>query len=305
MSLSDCLSLSLSLTHLTHNSDHYESEYLRLTKQAAIEVEMVDQLLPGVERDETGQRALKAIESADEIVQSMELEARSLGGASRQQLVAQAKDCKAGIAALRKKLRSAQTSSRAQEAARDELLRGADPTLRMEADSQRSRLMANTERLQRGTDKLAAATQIALETEVIGQSIMADLESQRQTIQHARGTLAGANAGLDRSRRILQGMSRRARQNKALMYCIIATLFLMILFIIWFKWLYHPTPPLPPCYWTTFPPPPPPPDANDPLPPVEAYRGPRACPPPPSWPPPHPPHPPNPPPLQPPARPPT
>ena len=65
----------------------------------------------------------------------------------------------------------------------------------MEADSQRDRLMANTDRLNRGTDKLRAAAQIALETEEVGASIMQDLESQRATIEHARGTLAGASRG--------------------------------------------------------------------------------------------------------------
>lgn len=258
--------------------DHYETEYLKLTKSAATDIELVDQLLPGGERDSTVTRAKKTIESAEEIVQSMELEARSLSGASRQQLVAQAKDYKAGIATLKNKLRSAHTSSRAQEAARDELLRGADPALRMEADSQRSRLMATTERLNRGTDKLKAATQIALETEVVGQSILTDLESQRQTIQHARGTLAGASAGLDRSARLLKGMGRRARQNKFLMIAIIVFLFFLIVFIIWFKWIYHPAPPLPPCFEPYSPPPPPP--EGGPKPPAEAYYGPRACPPP-------------------------
>ena len=73
---------------------------------------MVDQLLPGVERDETAKKASKAIEAAEEIVQSMELEARSLSGEAKQQLVAQAKDYKVGITTLRQKLKSAQTSIR-------------------------------------------------------------------------------------------------------------------------------------------------------------------------------------------------
>ena len=220
--------------------DHYESEYLKLTKAAATDVEFVDQLLPGVERDETAKKATKAIEAAEEIVQTMELEARSLSGEAKQQLVAQAKDYKAGITALKQKLKGAQVSSRAQEAARDELLRGADPALRMEADCQRSRLMATNDRMARGTDKLRAAAQIALETEEVGASIMQDLESQRATIEHARGTLAGASRGLDRSRRLLQGMGRRAMQNRILMVVIIFVLILMISFIVWFNWLYHP-----------------------------------------------------------------
>lgn len=263
----------------------YEREYLKLTGSAAKDIERVDQLLPSVERDAAVKDANKALESADEIVQSMELEARSLSGSAKQELVAQARDYKSNNAALRAKLRAVQTSSRAQAAARDELLQGSDPTLRMEADNQRTRLMANTERMQRGTDKLRAAAQTALETEVIGQSIMGDLESQRQTIQHARSTLAGASVGLDRSKRILQGMGRRAMQNKILMYVIIAVISCMILFIVWFKWFYHPAPPLPPCYELHPPPPPPVRHSKEAKPPVEPYLGPRACPPPPGAPP--------------------
>ena len=265
--------------------DHYEAEYHKLTKAAATDIELVDQLLPGTERDNTARKASQAIEAAEEIVQSMDLEARSLAGEAKAQLVAQAKDYKAGITALRRKLRGAQTSSRAQEAARDELLRGADPALRMEADSQRARLVANTDRMHRQTDKLKAATQIALETEQVGASILSDLEDQRNTIAHARATLAGASAGLDRSARLLKGMGRRALKNKMLMYVIIVVLFIMISFIIWFKWLYHPAPPLPPCYA-----PPPPPGDFDPH--ATPYDGARACPPPSPLPAPPPPRPP-------------
>ena len=209
------------------------------------DVELIDQLLPGAERDATVQKVQKAITAVEEIVESMQLEARAMSGASKQQLVAQTKDYKAGIALLKSRLREVQTSSKAQEAARNELLRGSDPTLRQEADNQRSRLMATNERLSRGTDKLKAATQIALETEVVGQSIMADLETQRQTIAHTRSTLAGANSGLDKSKRILLTMTRRARRNKLLMWCIIITLFLMIIIIIWLM-TYTPPPPSPP-----------------------------------------------------------
>ena len=137
--------------------DHYETEYLKLTRHAATDIELVDQLLPGAERDTTAKKASQTIQAAEEIVQSMELEARSLSGEAKQMLVAQAKDYRMGISTLSKKLKNALTSSRAQEAARDELLRGADPALRMEADGQRARLMATTERMQRGTDKLKAA----------------------------------------------------------------------------------------------------------------------------------------------------
>ena len=184
--------------------DHYESEYLSITRKAMEEIELVDALLPGLERETISKRVTEAIQAAEEIVQSMDLEARSMGGEAKQQLIAQAKDYKSNIAAMKVRLKTAQTNSRAEEAARTELLSGADPALRMEADNQRSRLMASTQTLNRGTDKLRHATKIAMETEVVGQSILSDLSDQRATIAHARSTLSGASAGLDRSKKLLQ-----------------------------------------------------------------------------------------------------
>ena len=55
------------------------------------------------------------------------------------------------------------------------------------------------------------------ETESIGISILRDLRSQRETIQHATGTLQRANEGLARSKRMLTAISRRAFANKMIM----------------------------------------------------------------------------------------
>jgi hypothetical protein len=107
--------------------EHYESEYLSSTRSAAQNIEQIHQLLPGAARDELAKKTKASIETADEICSSMELEARSLSGVARQELVAQAKDYKTGIAKLRQSLKAASTSSRAEEAKRDKLLGGADP----------------------------------------------------------------------------------------------------------------------------------------------------------------------------------
>ena len=213
--------------------DHYEKEYLGTAKKATADIELIDQLLPGVEREATIKRAGEGITAAEEIVQGMEMEARSMTGEAKQQLAAKAKDYKKSIADMRAKLNAAKTSGKAEKSARDELLRSSDPTLRMEADSQRSRLMATNERLNNASDKIRGAVQTALETEKIGESILSDLADQRATIAHARGTLAGTMSGLDKSKKMLQGMGRRALKNKVLMYVVIATLIIMIMFIVY------------------------------------------------------------------------
>jgi len=217
---------------------------------AAENICRMPELLPGAERDRLNSETMKQITSAADIVEQMELEACS-AGPSRSQLLAQVREYRTSIAELRARHRQAANSNADRERARADLLSGSDKALRVEAEAQHSRLLATTERLQRGTDKLRNACQTALETEAIGTSIMSDLEAQRHTLEHARGTLATANIGLARSKKLLQGMGRRARANKALMMLIISILCLMICVIIWLNWFYvkedqSPPPPPPP-----------------------------------------------------------
>mmetsp|Transcript_47256 Transcript_47256/g.106525 ORF Transcript_47256/g.106525 Transcript_47256/m.106525 type:complete len:148 (+) Transcript_47256:710-1153(+) len=113
--------------------------------------------------------------------------------------------------------------------------------LRREAETAHSRLLATTERMQKGTEKLRAARAAALETETIGANIMADLETQRQTLERSRATLAFANTGLDRSKKIIVGMGRRAAANRVLMCFIIIALVGMIGAIIWLRFFFSPS----------------------------------------------------------------
>ena len=55
--------------------------------------------------------------------------------------------------------------------------------------SQRQRLLQGTSLLENGTERLAASTRLALETEDIGANILQDLRSQREQIEHSRDTV--------------------------------------------------------------------------------------------------------------------
>ena len=213
--------------------DAYESEYLSSTSTVGRNIERIRALLPGAERDALYRETHEGMDSAAEIVKQMELEAQMAEGNRRAQLRAQAKDYKAGIAALRKRLDDVRSSARSQEQARADLLSCvSDQALRMESEAQHTRLLSTTARMQKGSETLRAACETALETEQIGESIMIDLESQRQTLDRSRATLHFANQGLVRSKRLIQGMGRRALKNRMMMVCIIAMLVIMILFIL-------------------------------------------------------------------------
>ena len=77
------------------------------------------------------------------------------------------------------------------------------------------------ERLHDSTQKLSHAHRTILETEQIGESILGDLRSQRETIMHSTGTLQRANESLARSGRTLSAIGRRALANRMIMWLLI------------------------------------------------------------------------------------
>ena len=141
--------------------EHYEADYLSSTRTAAQNIERLPDLLPGHEKDALATSTTKAIDGAEDIVKQMELEARSLQGEERQTAVAQTKDYKASIATLKEQLKLARTSNRAEEAARAELFQQTNPAQLAESETQRSRLLASSVKMNKATDKLKAACQIA------------------------------------------------------------------------------------------------------------------------------------------------
>lgn len=74
---------------------------------------------------------------------------------------------------------------------------------------QRQQLLSGTDRLERSSGRLRDSQRIALETEDIGRNTLADLNRQRETIEHTRSTLLESEGYTDRSIKTLRGMARR------------------------------------------------------------------------------------------------
>lgn len=181
------------------------------------------------ERSGDARRAAQAeaddgLQKGNENVQQMELEARTGSG---KEMITKAKACKAELATLKTTLRQAAASVPA--SARAELLGGSSGD--EAGDDQRATLLRMGETMQAGTSKLHQAHKTILEAEEMGASIMGDLKSQRETMLHATGALQRANEGLDRSKRMLNAIARRARDNKMIMWALIVMLFVGVLFL--------------------------------------------------------------------------
>ena len=74
---------------------------------------------------------------------------------------------------------------------------------------QRQQLLSGTDRLDRSSQRLRDSQRIANETEGIGRDTLADLQLQRETIQHTRVTMLESEGYVDRSVKTLRGMARR------------------------------------------------------------------------------------------------
>ena len=181
----------------------------------------------GDARQATRKEAEETLQKADELVQQMELEAKSAPREQARDLTARAKASKSEVSVLRANLRQAVASV----PARSELLGGSSGD--EGNDDQRARLLRMGERLQDGTSKLQAAHRTVLETEAIGANILGDLRSQRETIMHSTGTLQRANEGLARSKRTLAAISRRALGNRVIMWVMIVLLSTAVLFLLY------------------------------------------------------------------------
>uniref|UniRef100_A0A0K0E4C8 t-SNARE coiled-coil homology domain-containing protein n=1 Tax=Strongyloides stercoralis TaxID=6248 RepID=A0A0K0E4C8_STRER len=97
----------------------------------------------------------------------------------------------------------------------------------------KDKLIANTERIERGSRKIEESYRIALETEDIGTSVLQDLSSQRETLNRARERLRETGADLFASDRLISQMIRRLVQNRLFLLLIIILLTICFLIMMY------------------------------------------------------------------------
>ncbi|XP_075221389.1 vesicle transport through interaction with t-SNAREs 1b [Lycorma delicatula] len=88
-------------------------------------------------------------------------------------------------------------------------------------ERQRQVLLEGHAALERTSDSIRRSEQVALETEAIGTTVVADLDRQRETLLRAGRRLDDIDHGLSRTQSILNGMTRHVLTNKLLLILII------------------------------------------------------------------------------------
>lgn len=181
----------------------YEAELKLVQADLSQKLDQIPEL-SGEPRKAAISQAERALEEAGEILDSMRLEKSNIPQNLKVKVNQRFRNYESNVDGAKRKLKSMQDDKSALFGKRY-----MDDPSRDDQLEQRQQLLSGTDRLERSSGRLRESQRIALETEDIGRNTLADLASQRETIEHTRGTLLESEGYTDRSNKTLRGMARR------------------------------------------------------------------------------------------------
>ncbi|KAK5266035.1 t-SNARE VTI1 [Exophiala xenobiotica] len=212
----------------------YEAELKLVEADVNQKLDQIPELT-GEERKAAIRGAERALDEAKELLDQMNLEKSNIPTSARSKVNSRFRNHHSDIDTLTRKLKSLADSDRKQlfgDRYTDDPEGGGSRDLQLE---QRQQLLSGTERLGRSSDRLRESQRVALETEQIGASTLADLHQQRNVIEHTHTNLLQSEGYVDRSVKTLRGMARRMATNRMITIAIITVLVLLIIGVIYSK----------------------------------------------------------------------
>ncbi|XP_074519106.1 vesicle transport through interaction with t-SNAREs homolog 1A isoform X1 [Halichoeres trimaculatus] len=220
---------------MSSDFEAYEQDFGTLTAEVTNKIGRIPKL-SGEEKTQLVLNVDKQLEEVRELLEQMDLEVREIPIQSRAMYNSRLKSYKQEVEKLEKDFKRSRIAY--SDEVRNELL-GDDASSSenqlIKLREERAHLLDNTEKLERSSRRLEAGYQIAVETEQVGQEILANLHSDREKIQRARERLRETDANLGKSSRILTGMLRRIIQNRILVFILGAIILLTIILAIYFN----------------------------------------------------------------------
>uniref|UniRef100_A0A4W5RTM1 Vesicle transport through interaction with t-SNAREs homolog 1A n=1 Tax=Hucho hucho TaxID=62062 RepID=A0A4W5RTM1_9TELE len=164
---------------MSSDFEAYEQDFGTLTAEITNKIGRIPKL-GGEEKTQLVLNVDKQLEEVRELMEQMDLEVREIPIQSRGMYQSRLKSYKGEMEKLEKDFKRSRIAY--SDEVRNELL-GEDAG---SLESQRAHLLDNTEKLERSSRRLEAGYQIAVETEQVGQEILANLHSDREKIQRSR-----------------------------------------------------------------------------------------------------------------------
>ncbi|KAK0513768.1 hypothetical protein JMJ35_003490 [Cladonia borealis] len=207
----------------------YESEFKLVQAELNQKLDQITEL-SGEPRKSAVRLAERAVEEANELLDQMRIEKQNIPSTTRSRINPRFRNYETDLDASKRKLKSLSDDRKALFGNRYSDNPGGDEQL-----EQRQQLLSGTERLDRSSHRLRESQRIAHETEDIGRGTLADLQVQRETIQHTRQTLLESEGYVDRSVKTLRGMARRMATNRIITVAIITVLVILIIAVVYSK----------------------------------------------------------------------
>lgn len=211
---------------------HYEGEFQLVQADLNQRIQQCNDL-SGEPRKAALSAAERAVEETEELLGQMQMEKQNVPSSQRNPINKRLRDYKTDVDNYRRKLRTLAED-------RSALFGGryTDNPGSSSGDAhleQRQQLLSGTDRLDRSTQRLKASQALANETEAIGANTLAQLQQQRETIDHTTRVLYESEGYVDRSLKSLKGIARRMATNRIITIAIITVLVLLIIAVIFSK----------------------------------------------------------------------
>ncbi|KAI9874144.1 MAG: hypothetical protein M1830_010140 [Pleopsidium flavum] len=181
----------------------YEAELKLVQADLNQKLEQIPEL-SGEPRKAAVRQAERALDEANELLDQMRIEKQNIPSSTRSKTNQRFRNFETDIDSLKRKLKSLSSDRKALFGNRYT----DDPSTTDDQLEQRQQLLSGTDRLDRSSQRLRESQRIALETEDIGRGTLADLHTQRETIQHTRAGLLESEGYVERSVKTLRGMAR-------------------------------------------------------------------------------------------------
>ncbi|KAL9081447.1 MAG: hypothetical protein Q9157_000005 [Trypethelium eluteriae] len=193
----------------------YEAELKLIQADLSQKLDQIPDL-SGEPRKAAVRQAERALEEANEMLDSLRLEKQNIPQPLKPKTNARFRNHESDVDALKRRLNSLSSDKAALFGNR---YTDDDPSSDPQQE-QRQQLLSGTDRLERSSGRLRDAQRMGLETEQIGANTLADLNRQREQIQNTREHLLESEGYTDRSIKTLRGMARRYLNRLDLTYFI-------------------------------------------------------------------------------------
>jgi len=213
--------------------DTYEEDFVELKTTVENRITSIPSL-DGSKRESEIQQAESDIQELEQLVRSMNLSARNVGGNNG--LLSKIREYESESSKLKTSLRKATMQMKA-DSERNNLFGGGvrgDHVLAGSMD-QRERLLSATEKLERSNADLQQSIATAEDTMNVGIEVMGNLDVQKNSMYGIKEKLGHVNENLTKAKKIMITIGRRAITNKLIMAIIILVLILAVCLIIYIK----------------------------------------------------------------------